>query len=609
MIQCVQNGNLYEIRFRYDPVLISLIKNVPSKKWVPEQKMWTIHKDHLGWLIRELENTPYSEMLQIQSYEQINENAKLEPTTRIPNIDVSRIPFYVKEGAKPYQHQIDFMKFAIDRDQRGYRSGFLLCDDMGLGKSAEAANLALYNKAKYNMKHCLIICCVNSSKYNWMDDIKEHTRGQYIPYIVGARLKRGGRGVRYDTGSKEKLEDLITMRMYGKQDGQPLPYFIILNIEAIRMKEGKRAYPIKDRIVELVNSGEIGMICIDEVHKNMSPTSLQGKRILDIKKETGTQCMWIPITGTPIVKKPTDVYLPLKLIDGHAFRDFYTWCRNFCMYGGYGGHEIVGYKNIPHLKDMLQSNMIRRTKEDTLDMPEKVEFLQYVENTPYQQKLYQDVQSAVEADATNPQLGINPLAMFIRLRQVNGSPEIIDQNLDIDSQYVKKNAKLAKLLELLDDIHERGEKVLVFSNWVEPLRTLYKVVAQKYRVCCFTGTMSDADRQKHKHVFMTNPNYTVMLGTIGAMGTTHTLTAANNVIFYDEPWNPTDKSQAADRVYRIGQTKLVNVYTILTRDTVDERVHNVLYTKEGISNYLVDNKLDFRNHPELYSYLLSGETK
>ena len=107
---------------------------------------------------------------------------------------------------------------------------------------------------------------------------------------------------------------------------------------------------------------------------------------------------------------------------------------------------------------------------------------------------------------------------------------------------------------------------------------------------------------------MTNPAYTIMLGTIGAMGTTHTLTAANNVIFYDEPWTPSDKEQAADRTHRISQVHdSVNVYTIISRDTVDDRVHSILYQKEGVSGYIVDDRLDLQKHPELFHYLLQGK--
>ena len=181
-------------------------------------------------------------------------------------------------------------------------------------------------------------------------------------------------------------------------------------------------------------------------------------------------------------------------------------------------------------------------------------------------------------------------------------------SLSVDKNYIKKNAKIERLLILLDEIHDRGEKVIIFSNWVEPLRTIYQIIKDKYKCCIYTGTMREDVREKHKQVFLHNPKYTVMLGTIGALGTIHTLTSACNAIFYDEPWTPTDKQQAEDRIHRIGTKTSPNIYTIITKDTMDERVHDILYKKEGIANYIVDN-IDIHNDPELFDLLLSDTLK
>ena len=250
--------------------------------------------------------------------------------------------------------------------------------------------------------------------------------------------------------------------------------------------------------------------------------------------------------------------------------------------------------------------MIRRLKSDVLDLPPKIYYDEYVDNTEYQDRLYTETAVGLAGERESILKSLNPLAKFLRLRQVNGNPELVDDRLDIkDSHYLQKNAKLQRLLELLEEIHERGEKVIIFSNWVESLRTLYTFVSKKYKTCCFTGTMKESERQKHKEVFINNPSYTVMMGTFGALGTTHTLTVARNVIMYDEPWNPSDKVQAEDRAYRIGTNQSVNIYTLITRNTVDDKVHDILYTKSGISSFMVDNKLDIMNNPDLFNLLLS----
>lgn len=603
MIVVVQNDDVYELKFRYDPQFIDIVKQVPGRAWVPDKKLWTIPKDRLGFLVNQVRGTNYENSLDIHSDEEININSTLDSTLKIPDIDISRIPMYVKEGSNLYSHQTDFMKFAVDRQLRGNMRGFLLCDDAGLGKTLEVMNLAIYNKKQYHIKHCLILCCVNSSKYNWKEDIEEHTRGEYEGYILGSRYKRNG-SIKYDTETAKKLEDLQTLKKYGKDEDAP--FFLITNIESLRYKVGK-TFPIADQLIKLINNGEIGMIAVDEVHKNTSHTSQQGKQLLRIYKSQTRTITWIPMTGTPIVNRPTDVFLPLRLVGGHNFKSYYQWSENFCIFGGYGDYEVVGYKNIPYLKSLLQDNMIRRRKDDVLDLPPKIYYTEYVENTDYQQKLYRQIRAELAKQKAEAVRLNHPDISFIRLRQVNGSPEIVDASLQVNDHYMKYNAKLQKLMELLDDAISNGEKVIVFSNWVEPLRTLYRFVSRKYKTCCFTGTMPESDRQKHKRVFQNNPEYKVLLGTIGAAGTTHTFTAASTVIFYDEPWTPSDKEQAEDRTYRIGTTKSVKVYTIITKDTVDDAVHSLLYKKHGVSTYIVDNKLDLNNET-VVDLLLGGES-
>lgn len=603
MIYVVQDGNSYIIKFRYDPSMIAYVKNVPGRRWNSENKYWTIPKEYLGFLLNEIKGTNYENMVQIQSNEALDENATLDSTNEIPEIDISDMTQYVKSGSTLYKHQIDFLKYSKSRAGKG----FILADEMGLGKTLEVINYAMYMKEAYGYKHCLIICCVNSAKFSWQEDIITHTNGMEQAYILGTRPKRYG-GFRYNTSGNNKVDDLKTGHMYGDISAPELPYFLISNIESLRTKVGKQ-YTLVEEIISMVNKNELQMIPIDEVHKNMSPKSTQGKLILEIKKKTGNNIEWIPITGTPIVNKPTDVFTPLRLVNGHAIKNYWLWQQQFCVFGGYSGHDVMVYKNIPFLKNMLQSNMIRRLKKDVLDLPPKIYYTEYVENTPAQQKLYNDIQQDMWEHKEDILELMNPLTEMLRLRQVNGCPELVDSSIQFDEEYLSKNAKLVRLLEIVDEVIERGEKVVIFSNWIGALKPVYKFVSIKYKTTCYTGSMSEDDRQKHKRVFINNPNYKVMLGTVGALGVNHTLTVANNVIFYDEPWTPADKIQCEDRCHRISATNPINIYTLLSKGTIDEAVHKIIYDKQDISNFIVDGKLDLRRNPALFEKLLGKSVK
>lgn len=231
------------------------------------------------------------------------------------------------------------------------------------------------------------------------------------------------------------------------------------------------------------------------------------------------------------------------------------------VFGEYGSHEIMAYKNIPFLKNMLQNNMLRRLKKDVLDLPPKIYYTEYVENTPIQRKLYYDIQQDMLEHEDEILESMNPLTSMLRLRQVNGSPELVDENISIDDDYIHKNAKLARLLEIVYEIVESGEKVVIFSNWV------------------------------------------------GALSVNHTLTVANNVIFLDEPWTLSDKVQAEDRCHRISATIPVNIYTLLSKGTIDETVHKIVYDKQDILTFIVDGKLDLRKNPDLFEKLLGKSVK
>lgn len=606
MISITQVNDVYQIRFKYDTEFLDIVRSVPGRQWHSDEKFWSIPVNKLGFLLARVKNTKYETDIHIYSEEDIDVNQSLDVTVsdEFKNEDISDFKFRIQKGCKPFAHQLDSIRYHQYRINRKLTSGFILADKPGAGKTASCINIAIYEHEKHNMKHCLIVCCVNGAKYNWKDDIEKHTNGEYEGYILGSRLKRDKVSVNLVGSGSQKLEDLNSNTKYGQKGVERLPFFLITNIEAIRTKEGKK-YSFTEKIIEMINSGEIGMIALDEIHKNASPQSAQGKQILKLKKKANKNCYYIPITGTPIINKPIDVFLPLRLVDGHYEDSYYKWCQRFCVYGGFGNHEIIHYKNIGELKEMLQPNMLRRKTEDILDLPPKIRHIEYVENTDYQKRLYMQVANDLLKHSNEISQSPNPLSMLIHLRQVNGCPELVDENLIFDSSYLSKNAKMRRCVELVDEILEENEKVVIFSNWVEHLRTLYKILrAKKIKTCVYTGTMKEIEREQNKFLFQNNPDYKVIIGTIGAMGTTHTLTAGTNMIFLDEPWNEGTLEQAEDRIYRAGTTRSVNIYSLIVKDTVDERVRNIILQKGSTSNFIVDNKLDFKNDPDLLRRLI-----
>ena len=328
------------------------------------------------------------------------------------------------------------------------------------------------------------------------------------------------------------------------------------------------------------------------VHNCKDSTSLQGKALLSLTADSV-----VALTGTPLMNNAIDLYTPLKFI-GAEKHSLFAFKNHYCICGGFGGHQIVGYKNLPQLQATLDKCMLRRLKKDVLDLPEKIYINDYVEMIPTQHKIYNSILEDIRQNIDKVKLSPNPLTTLIRLRQATGNPDILSSD-------VKGNPKFDRLIELMEDIVADGKKAIVFSNWTDVLIPAYELLQkQGYNPALYTGQNVDT-RETDKQRFKTDSRCKVICGTIGAMGTGLTLTEANTVIFLDEPWNRAIKDQAEDRGHRIGTTEPLNVITIMCKDSIDEKIHDIVYRKGKMSDIIVDKEQDLFKNPQVINYLLS----
>ena len=203
-----------------------------------------------------------------------------------------------------------------------------------------------------------------------------------------------------------------------------------------------------------------------------------------------------------------------------------------------------------------------------------------------QQALYDEVEKGIAAELDllpDKNLTVlQELAINLRLRQITAFPGML-------STEVTSSAKLDRLEELAENIIAQGDKFVVFCTFKGAVSEVANRLAQYNPIIC-TGDEDDLTIDKNKDIFQNDPKCKVMICTWQKMGTGHTLTAANYAIFVDTPWTDADFQQCADRIYRIGQNKHVFIITLVTKDTYDERVLEILERKECLSGYLVDNK-------------------
>lgn len=556
------------VSFEYDSNLVSIIKSMGTRVYIPDKKTWEIPESAVPMLMSRLHD--YDVLLRGEMRHETPESH-------------AQLPSGFVFTTKPYKHQMEGVIYGLEHES------FLLGDDQGLGKTKEIIDLAMCRKQTDGLKHCLIICGINGNKYNWADEVKIHSRED--SWILGTRFTKRPPIKMIEGSTKDKMEDLNNI---------PHQFFWITNIETLRggsfkEKQGKRTvirFPIAEKIQELCDKGIIGMIAFDEAHKAKNPDSQQGKALLSIDCK-GPK---IPMSGTFVLNNPLDLYLPLRW-SGFETHSFYAYKQHYCKMGGFGGKEIVGYKNLDELRSMVSKVMLRRVKGDVLDLPPKVHTIEWVDAYPEQKSLYKDVRDQVRDNIDKVKVHPDPLSEMLRLRQVTGYPGIL-------SSTVTKSAKMDRMEELVEDEVSVGGKAIIFSNWSE-MTNVIRHKLKKYNPAYITGEVGSVQRMEEKDRFQNDPNCKVMIGTIGALGTGFTLTAAQLVIFVDEPWNRGIKDQAEDRAHRIGTRGTVRIVTILTRDTVDEGVYNLVQKKGKMADLLVDGKVDGKNVDNVLSYLLT----
>ena len=538
------------VSFKYDIELVELMRSLPIRFYHKDTKEWEVPIDKIEYIKSQI---PHKTVKIIGN---LNEN----------NNDSNYIPKGFSFKTEPFSHQIDGFKYGLCHNK------WLLGDEQGLGKTKQVIDIAIAKKLQHNYKHCLIICCVNSLKWNWFNEVNTHSNE--LPYILGMRCKKGKWSVK---GNKEKLEDLKRLHLNRS-------YFIITNVESLRVPE------ISNEINKLCKENQINIIAVDEIHKCNNHTSQQSRGLLNINADIN-----IAMTGTPLMNKPTDLYLPLKWL-GYENHSYYAFENHYCIKGGFGGYEVIGYKNLDELQEKLNKIMLRRLKSEVLDLPDKIFIDEYVEMSNKQQKIYNEVFDDIKSNIDRIKIATNPLAQLIRLRQAAGYTGIL-------SSTIQESAKLDRLEQLVEDSVNNNQKVVVFSNWTQMTDIIYKRL-KNYNPSIITGDTNVNDRQLMVDKFQNNNKCRVIIGTIGAMGTGLTLTAGTVVIFVDEPWTKASFNQAVDRCHRIGTTSKITVYVLLAKNTIDERIHEIVEKKGAMSDAIVDGKI-VGNREDILNYLLS----
>ena len=464
----------------------------------------------------------------------------------------------------PFQHQIEAVNYGLRHKK------WLLLDGMGLGKTGSSIYLAETLHKRGEIEHCLVICGVNSLKSNWKAEINKFSNETCI--ILGEKVSRTGT-VSFESISKriEQLKNPID------------EFFVITNIESLR----------NDKFIEALKKSpnKFGLIVCDEIHKTSNKNSQQGHNLLKLDAD-----YIVGLTGTLLSASPLSAYLPLSWI-GAEKSTLTTFKALFCRFGGFNNSQIIGYKNLNILQEELHNYAIRRTMDQVTTLPPKTLITELVDMSDEHRKFYEAIKDGVKEEADKIELNSsNLLALTTRLRQATACPGILTTN-DISS------SKVERCIEIIEELISQGEKVVVMSSFKEPVYRLADAL-KKYDPLVCTGDIPDGTVADNVEKFSNCPDFKIILCTHQRMGTGFSLNAASYLIMLDEMWTHAQNAQSHDRIYRINNTRPVFIITLICKDTIDERVHDVSEYKKDLSDYVVDGKEN-----ELAASLRSEMTK
>ena len=540
-------SSLY-VSFEYNKDIVEALKNsVTVANYDKKSKVWEVPVTDLASIINS-----------VNVFDDIE--LKLKPDEKkhaVKDVQLSEFK------TTPFPYQAEGIKFGLSHDK------WLLLDAPGLGKTLQMLYLALELKKREGIEHCLIICGVNNLKFNWKREIEKHTEESC--YILGQRITKSGK---FTIGSvNDRVADLN--RIIDE-------FFVVTNIETLR----------DANVVKGINKGanKFDLIIIDEVHRCKNPTAVQSKNFL---KLTSAKYR-VALTGTLLLNSPLDAYIPLKWI-GKEHCSFSNFKYYYCNYTGFFNNDFVGYRNVDTLKEQLNECSLRRTK-DLLDLPEKTIITQIVEMNPIQETFYANIQAGIVDQVDKVDMSTaNILSMVARLRQATECPSVLTtENI--------KSEKVSVAEDLVEQIVSGDEKVVVFSTFKDTLNTLKEDLKQYKPLLC-TGDVPDVIINENIEKFQNDDEHMVMLCTTSKMGTGVTLNRATHAIFISNPWTAADCQQCEDRIHRIGSKKPVFIYYLISNNTIDQRVDELVHDKGAISDYIIDDKIEERSIDSLRKYI------
>lgn len=438
-----------------------------------------------------------------------------------------------------FQHQTEGIEFLKAKKK------VILADEMGLGKTLQAVVAA----GETSERSTLIVCPA-SLKINWQREV-------VMVYS----------------------EDSVHVVESGPEQTIPDSAWIIINYDLIAKYQ--------DQLQAMKERGVIDTAIVDEAHYIKNDKAIRSKETLEAIE--GLEYIYL-LTGTPVMNRPLELWNLLRAIEHPLGRAKTTYAKRYC--GAFlktirlkSGKTVrfldtSGATHLDELREFTKDVILRRTKKEVLDLPEKLVSVQMCELSKEDKRTYDTA-----------------FDDYIDFLSNNPDPErdidnILDAKHLVELIKLKQVCSRAKVPQIVTDIEnavEQDEKVIVFSQFTGTINQLQDALRSKGIKCVtLTGQSSSEQRQEAVDSFQKDTETKVFIGNIKAAGVGITLTEASIVMFADMEWSPELHSQAEDRAHRIGQTGTVNIYYYVLAETIEEDLVDLLEQKRSIIKDLME---------------------
>lgn len=323
------------------------------------------------------------------------------------------------------------------------------------------------------------------------------------------------------------------------------------------------------------------LVC-DEAHKLKNPQSKQSKASYLLSKRC-KGCL--VLTGTPITKHPLDLFGELRCVDDSILGTSWgIFKKEYAMWGGYGGYQLVKYMNLKRLRTRIDPHIFIAKKEDCLDLPKRTHEIIPVEltksRTTYEQMARQSIVEMENGDISEAPI---VLTRMLRLSQITGGYLRVENEAKkyLQVGIEKKEAFNALVGEMVE---QDVKKIVVFVRFLNELKDAARVCAtQGFRVLPFYGGVKQSAREQRIAEFDEREGPTAFISQVSAGSLGISLVASSVAIFYSHSYDYAEFAQACDRLHRIGQKRPVTYYHLIAQDTIDEAVWLSLKTKRNVA--------------------------